>query len=103
METPLSQHSITRFGKMDGFIILLMLIWGSNLVILKTVVDVLPPMLINGIRFSVGALALGIIFKINGYKLILPRQEWPILIWLAFQGSALYQLVFLNSLHLTTV
>ncbi len=86
---PVSRPTSPRFGKMDSFVLLLMLIWGTNFVILKTVVDVVPPMVINGIRFSAGALALGIIFKINGSKLILPRREWPILIYLAFQGNAL--------------
>ncbi|HLY26103.1 MAG TPA: DMT family transporter [Aggregatilineales bacterium] len=104
MENAVSQPpTSSRFGRMDAFVLLLMMIWGTNFVILKTAVDVLPPMVINGIRFSVGALALGIIFKINGYKLILPRREWPMLIWLAFQGNALYQFVFLSSLRLTTV
>ncbi len=99
----LPSASTPRFTRMDGFLLLLMVIWGSNFVILKVTVDVLPPMVINGIRFSIGAVALGIVFKINGYKLTLPRREWPILIWLAFQGNALYQLFFLGSLRLTTV
>src|SRR5260221_1639550 len=104
MENSVARTSTSpRFGKMDGFVLLLMLIWGTNFVILKTVVDVVPPMVINGIRFSAGALALGIIFKINGSKMTLPRREWPILIYLALQGNALYQLIFLSSLKLTTV
>ena len=95
--------SSRRLSMMDFWMFILMIIWGSNFVILKSALEVLPPMVINGLRFSIGALALGLIFKLNGKKLRLPRREWPILIWLAFQGNALYQLIFLTALHLTTV
>src|SRR5258708_5024855 len=101
---PASFPGVTRrLGMMDFWMIVLMIIWGSNFVILKSALETLPPMVINGLRFSVGALALGVIFTVNGNKLILPRREWPILIWLAFQGNTLFQLLFLTALHLTTV
>ncbi len=81
----------------------LMLIWGTNYVILKSAVDVLPPMVFNSFRFATAAVVMGLLFKANGYKLTLPRREWPILIGLAFLGNALYQLAFLTGLSLTTV
>jgi len=92
-----------RFSIMDFWMVVLMLIWGTNYVILKSVLGILPAMVFNSLRFGVAAVTLGIIFKANGFKVRLPRREWPIMNWLAFQGSAIYQLVFLNGLSRTTV
>jgi drug/metabolite transporter (DMT)-like permease len=88
---------------MDFWMVVLMLIWGTNYVILKSSLEVIPAMVFNSLRFGAATLMLGILFKANGYKLTLPRREWPIMIWLAFQGSAIYQLLFLNGLRNTTV
>ncbi len=68
-----------RFSIMDLWMFVLMLIWGTNYVILKSAVDVLPPMVFNSFRFATAAVVMGLLFKANGYKLTLPRREWPII------------------------
>src|SRR4051812_2478291 len=80
-----------------------MIIWGSNIVLLKAALNSLPPFVLNGIRFAAATLSLGIIFKLQGVRLTLPRREWGTIIALAFVGQVVYQGVFLYALHLTTV
>jgi drug/metabolite transporter (DMT)-like permease len=80
-----------------------MVIWGMNFVVLKWAGNALPPMLFNGLRFGAAALMLGLVFKARGISLVLPRREWPTLIWLGFLGNALYQFVYINALHMTSV
>src|SRR5258708_36154896 len=88
---------------MDFWLVVLMIIWGSNFAILKSVLDVVPPYVVNGIRFSMGALVLGVLFTAQGVKLALPRSQWPAIIWLAYLGQAVYQGVWLYALRMTTV
>ncbi|MEP7287126.1 MAG: DMT family transporter [Chloroflexota bacterium] len=104
--TPASStaNSIThRFTWMDLWMLLLMVIWGTNIVILKSALTVLPPFVLNGVRFTFATFALGIIFKWQGLPIALPRRDWLPVIGLAFLEQPVYQAVFLYALRLTTV
>ena len=49
-----------RFTWMDLWLFILMIIWGSNIAILKTALEVLPPYVLNGIRFSAATVVLAL-------------------------------------------
>jgi drug/metabolite transporter (DMT)-like permease len=69
-----TKHS-WRFTWMDLWLFVLMIIWGSNIAILKTALEVLPPYVLNGVRFSAATVVLALIFKANGIRLTLPRRD----------------------------
>ena len=91
-----------RFGLLDGALIALMIVWGANFVVIKTTLESLSPIVFNALRFSVGTLVIGVAFRLNGTKLILPRREWPVLIVMALMG-VLYQVLFTYGLRATSV
>jgi drug/metabolite transporter (DMT)-like permease len=101
---PLTPRTVTpRFTWMDFWLVVLMVIWGSNFVILKSALHILPPFILNGMRFSAGTVALWIIFSSQRINLVMPRHEWMPIIALTFFNQVVYQGVWLWSLHHTTV
>lgn len=87
---------------LDAGLVLVMVVWGANFVVIKNALDVLPAFVFNAVRFSLGTVALGVIFKMNHAPLRLPRSEWPVIIVLAFLG-AVYQVIFVAALENTTI
>jgi drug/metabolite transporter (DMT)-like permease len=92
----------SRITLLDGALIALMIAWGANFVVIKATLEVLSPIVFNGLRFSVGTLVIGVVFKLNGTKLILPRREWPALIVVGLMG-VVYQALFTYGLRTTSV
>jgi drug/metabolite transporter (DMT)-like permease len=91
-----------RFGLLDGALIVLMVVWGANYVVIKAVLEVVPPIVFNGLRFSLGMLVIGMVLKLNGAHLILPRAQWPALTVIGLMG-VVYQVLFTYGLHTTSV
>ncbi len=91
-----------RFSSLDGWLIVLMVIWGTNFAVLKSAGEAVTPLVFNALRFTLGALVLCTIFKLNGAKVRLPRAEWGSLILIALLNDV-YQVVFVTALSKTTV
>jgi drug/metabolite transporter (DMT)-like permease len=88
---------------LDALLFLTMLIWGTHFVVAKAALDILPPLVFNAFRFTIGACTLGVVLKFSGEKMILPRREWLPLILVAFLINAVYQPLFMGGLKQTTV
>ena len=88
---------------MDGLLVLAMVIWATNYSVAKSALDVMPPFVFNTLRFSAGAITLLLLMKVSGEKLVLPRREWLPLIGVSFLGNVVYQALYLNGLHRTSV
>jgi drug/metabolite transporter (DMT)-like permease len=102
LPSALALRTPSRVTLLDGALIALMIVWGANFVVIKTALEVLSPIVFNGLRFSLGALVIGVLFRLNGVQLILPRREWPALIVLGLAG-VVYQALFTYGLHTTSV
>lgn len=93
----------TSFTWYDLSLIVVMVLWGAHYSVAKAAIDVLPPFVYNGVRFVLGAGALGVYLKATGHGLRLPRAEWSSIILVGFLSFVLYQSFFINGLQRTVV
>lgn len=98
-----ADHGLPKFGWLDIWLILCMIMWGANIALMKVIVGVLPTFVINGYRFLIGAAILGIAVRLQGGKLMLPRRELLTIAAVAVIGQCLYHVVWMQSLRMTTV
>lgn len=91
-----------RITRLDVLLVLVMVIWGANFVVLKTVLEMLPPFVFNALRYCLASAVLGIIFKASGATLRLPRAHWLPLIGISVL-NAVFQIFFTYGLRSTTV
>ena len=91
-----------RFTRVDAALLLVVLIWGTNFVVMKSTFDALPPFAFNVVRLSLATvlLILALWWK-EGWRSI-PKRDWLKLIGLGLLGSTFYQIPFIAGLNLTT-
>lgn len=83
--------------------VVVVVIWGTHIVIAKAAIDVLPPFLYNAMRFPIGALVLFLILRVSGARLTLSRQRLWSIAGAALIGFIGYQFFLLHGLKRTTV
>ena len=87
---------------LDGLLLLVILIWGSNFSIVKTAIEEIPAFGFNTLRMAAACLVLLTVSRLNG-EAAPDRGDWPRLITLGFFGHCCYQLAFVTGLERTTV
>ena len=91
-----------RVAPIDGLLILLTLIWGSNFSVVKAAIDEIPPLPFNALRMLLAtALFLTMVRAVPGARPT--RRDWPSLIGLGLIGHFLYQICFMEGLARTSV
>lgn len=90
------------FTVLDGLLILLVLIWGSNFSIVKTAILEIPSIAFNALRILTACVVLLAVSRLRGEP---PptRSDWPRFLVLGFLGHFCYQIVFVTGLERTTV
>ena len=83
-------------------LVVVMVIWGANFVVVKSVVDAMPPFVFNALRYMLACVVLGVVFKASGATLTMPRAQWLPLIGISVFNLG-YQVFFLYGLKSTTV
>lgn len=104
MPTTTTPESTLRY---DLLLLGVVIVWGSNFVVVKAIVDVLPPNVLNAVRMAVAVVGLGIFYTANqrksGLKFWTPLREHPVLIGvLGLVGFGVYQALFIKGVSLTT-
>ena len=87
---------------LDGLLLLLVLIWGSNFSIVKAVIEEIPAFGFNTLRMATACIVLLSVSRLSGEPAP-ERADWPRLITLGFFGHCCYQLAFVSGLARTTV
>ncbi len=87
---------------LDGLLLLLVLIWGSNFSIVKAAIEEIPALGFNALRVATACLVLLTVSRLNG-EAVPARGDWPRLAALGFFGHCCYQLAFVSGLERTTV
>ena len=87
---------------LDGLLLLLVLIWGSNFSIVKAVIEEIPAFGFNTLRMATACIVLLAVSRLRGEPAP-ERADWPRLIALGFFGHCCYQLAFVSGLARTTV
>ena len=87
---------------LDGLLLLLVLIWGSNFSIVKAVIEEIPAFGFNTLRMATACIVLLTVSRLRGEPAP-ERADWPRLVALGFFGHCCYQLAFVSGLARTTV
>lgn len=96
-----------RFTRLDGWLLLMTLFWGSNFSVVKAALREMPGPAFNGLRMvlaSVLFLAViawreGLVASIKSVR----REDWLPLVGLALGGHCIYQVLFLGGVARTSV
>lgn len=93
----------TRYGthSADLGLLALAVIWGVNFSVVKAVLDTIPPLGFNALRFPLAVLVLLVLLRRGGAVRRIDRGDWPRLIALGVLGNVLYQLCFIVGIDLT--
>ena len=92
---------------LDGALLLMVLIWGSNFSLVKVALRDFPEVPFNAMRLLVGsAVFLGALWWQRapaGERRPLTRTDWAQLVFLGFVGTFLYQFCFVGGVQRTSV
>lgn len=95
------RHDRPLLRLVDGALLLVALIWGSNFVVMKLAFSVLTPLAFNSVRFTFAALTqLAILLAYEGW-IRMPLRDWLKLIGLGLVGHTLFQSLIILGLDLT--
>jgi len=83
-------------------LVLVVFIWGANFIVMKAAFRELPPLAFNAVRMSVAALVMGGLWLARERERTMPRSDWLKLWGAGLLGNALYQILFVIGLDLTT-
>ncbi len=83
-------------------VLLVMLIWGANVVAVKTIIREVPPVLFAFVRFETAFLVLLAVLRWREGSVGLPRRDVPPMLLLGLAGFGLYQDLWASALGRTT-
>jgi len=94
---PRRRHDLT----VDLGLILTAVIWGMNFPVVKAVLREMEPLAFNALRFPCAALAIWVLLKAQGRRLMPARKDWRTVIALGTVGHIVFQVCFIYGLDLT--
>jgi len=92
-----------KFGAIDLFMVLVVLIWAVNFTVIKIALREFSPLGFNGLRLAFSALLLIIVLAISGEGLHLKKEDIWGALGLGIIGHTAYQLLFIHGLNWTKV
>lgn len=91
-----------RFSGADLLLIAIAVVWGFNVVVVKTSLAELGPLPFNSLRFLLAATISWLLLWITGFKLLPAKEDIPRLIILGLLGHTVYQVLFISGINLTS-
>lgn len=95
------------FSRIDAWLLLMTLIWGSNFAIVKTAMREIPEYGFGALRLLLAAaLFVAVLHSAGGVRAAASRvsaRDWRILFVLGLVGHAIYQVLFLGGVARTSV
>ena len=91
-----------QLAPLDGLLVLLVLIWGSNFSIVKVAIEEIPAFGSNALRMATASIVLLAASRLSGDPFP-ARGDWFRLTTLGLFGHCCYQLAFVSGLARTTV
>ena len=90
------------FGLVDLAMLGVTLVWGLNFVVVKHTLDEMLPLTFNALRFVLSSALMASLTLLIHKNLRVRRRDLPILVLTGLIGNALYQVLFIKGLALTT-
>jgi drug/metabolite transporter (DMT)-like permease len=85
----------------DGLLLLMVVIWGSNFSIVKAAIGQIPHLAFNALRLALASAVFLALIAARGAP-ALSRRDWAALALLGLVGHFVYQLAFMGGIALTT-
>jgi len=101
-ERPIQVAQVAGFTTADGWLLLLVLIWGLNFAAIQGALREIDVLALGATRFILASVVLLSLVKLRGESLAVPREHWPAVIFLGLVGHTAYQLLFTHGLKETT-
>lgn len=101
MATPQATNG-TRFGASDAWMLLASVLWGLNFILVKVSLRELSPAGFNGLRILLTALVFLALLAFSGRGFGVARGDLWKLVLIGFFGNAVYQVLFIKAVSLTT-
>ena len=92
-----TRHDLT----VDLGLVLTAVIWGLNFPVVKAVLREMDPLAFNALRFPCAALAVWVLLKSQGRRLMPARKDWKSVIALGAAGHIVFQVCFIYGIDLT--
>lgn len=83
-------------------LLLVVFIWGANFIVMKSAFSEIPPLAFNAVRMTLAALVLGTIWLLREREFTMPLRDWLKFWGVGLLGNAVYQILFVLGLDLTT-
>ncbi len=83
-------------------LVIVVLIWGTNFIVIKWAFREFPPFAFNAIRMTLAAVILGAIWVAREKDRAMPWRDWVKFLGVGLVGNTLYQIFFAAGLDLTT-
>ena len=101
MTTPQAANG-TRFGASDAWMLFASVLWGFNFVLVKISLRELSPAGFNGLRILLTAVIFLVLLAVSGKGFGVVRGDLWKLVLIGFLGNAVYQVLFIKAMSLTT-
>jgi len=95
-------QTFAGFGKTDGLLFLMALIWGVNFSIVKFATELMQPLAFTGLRVILAAMVL-LTFAFTRKQKRPSRRDMMSLVVLGMLGNGIYQLLFVEGISRTRV
>ena len=95
-------QTFAGFGKTDGLLFLMALIWGVNFSIVKFATELMQPLAFTGVRVILGAVVL-LLFALARSRKLPSRRDIMSLMVLGMLGNGIYQILFVEGISRTRV
>lgn len=102
MREPSSTPPRGSFTVVDALLLCTVTVWGVNVVVVKLALATMHPLLFNSLRFLLAAALSLTMLQITEPGHRLRKADLPLLIGLGLLGHALYQVLFIFGIDLTT-
>ena len=89
----------TRTSELD--LLVLVVIWGVNFTVVKVVLREVDPLAFNALRFPFAALAVWVLMRWQGRRLLPRPRDRAKIAWLSVLGHVAYQVFFIIGLSIT--
>lgn len=91
-----------RFGVVDLALIGVTTAWGGNMIVIKSALSELHPLAFNVCRFGLAVALMWLLLILNEKDFSITWREFRWFLMTGLVGNTIYQLFFINGIHLST-
>jgi drug/metabolite transporter (DMT)-like permease len=95
-------HKRRSFPLVDAVLLGAVLIWGSNMIVVKSALVQIPPLAFNAVRFVIAPALLLILTRLIEGNITIARKDWGLTVLVGLVGHFAHQVLFVQAMARTT-